>query len=99
MGLGYAKGLRKKAAEALVASRTAHGLFRSADDLALRVPLLDKKELILLARIGALNKLDGIEPAVTRSGKWTAPESSKGLCSERAWNHWPMTRSLCHFIK
>ena len=79
MGLGYAKGLRKKAAEALVASRTARGPFCSTDDLALRAPLLDKKELTLLARIGALNKLDGIEHRrdalwqVERAGKLEGP--------------------------
>jgi error-prone DNA polymerase len=79
MGFGYAKGLRKKAAEALAASRTAHGLFRSADDLALRVPALDKKELTLLARIGALNKLGRIEHRrdalwqVERAGKLEGP--------------------------
>jgi len=37
------------------------GLFRSVEDLALRVPLLNKKELALIARIGALNKLGGVE--------------------------------------
>lgn len=79
MGLGYAKGLRKKAAEALVTSRTTHGAFRSADDLALRVPVLDRKELTLLARIGALNTLDGIEHRrdalwqVERAGKLEGP--------------------------
>ena len=61
MGLGYAKGLRKQSAEALAASRVHEGPFRSAEDLALRVPSLNRKELTLLARIGALNKLDGIE--------------------------------------
>ncbi|MGI8771289.1 MAG: DNA polymerase III subunit alpha [Acidobacteriaceae bacterium] len=61
MGLGYAKSLRKQSAEALAASRVHEGPFRSAEDLALRVPSLNRKELTLLARIGALNKLDGIE--------------------------------------
>lgn len=61
MGLGYAKGLRRQSAEMLVNSRASDGLFRSADDLALRVSSLDRRELTLLARIGALNKLDGIE--------------------------------------
>jgi error-prone DNA polymerase len=55
MGLGYAKGLRKHSAEALVASRVDEGPFRSAEDLALRVPELNRKELTLLACIGALN--------------------------------------------
>jgi error-prone DNA polymerase len=61
MGLGYARRLGKQAAEALVESRGQDGSFRSAEDLALRVPLLDRKELTLLARMGALNKVDGIE--------------------------------------
>ncbi len=79
MGLRYTKGLRKQAAEALVASRTQNGLFRSAEDLALRVPSLNRKELTLLARIGALNKVDGIGHRrdalwqVERAGKLEGP--------------------------
>jgi error-prone DNA polymerase len=61
MGLGYAKGLRKQSAEALVSSRLGGGLFRSAEDLALRVPMLNRKELTLLANIGGLNSLNDIE--------------------------------------
>ncbi len=79
MGLGYAKGLRRQSAEAIVATRSQDGHFRSAEDLALRVPLLNRKELTLLARIGALNKLDGIEHRrdalwqVERAGKLEGP--------------------------
>ena len=79
LGLGYAKGLRKQSAEAIVASRTKDGLFRSVEDLALRVPLLNKKELALLARIGALNKLGGVQHRrdalwqVKRAGKLEGP--------------------------
>ncbi len=79
MGLGYAKRLRKQSAKALVRSRTHEGLFRSAEDLTLRVPLLDKKELTLLARIGALNKVNGIVHRrdalwqVERAGKMEGP--------------------------
>jgi error-prone DNA polymerase len=79
MGLGYAKHLRKQSAEALVASRTKDGPFRSAEDLAVRVPPLDRKELTLLARIGALNKVDGITHRrdalwqVERAGKMEGP--------------------------
>jgi hypothetical protein len=45
----------------------------------LRVPLLNRKELTLLARVGALNKLDGIEHRrdalwqVERAGKLEGP--------------------------
>jgi error-prone DNA polymerase len=79
MGLGYAKGLRKQAGEALVASRIGYGRFRSAEDIAQRIPLLNRKELTLLARTGALNDLDGIEHRrdalwqVERAGKLEGP--------------------------
>jgi error-prone DNA polymerase len=79
MGLGYAKGMRKQAAESLEESRLCFGAFRSAEDLALRVPLLNRKELTLLARVGALNSLDGIEHRrdalwqVERAGKMEGP--------------------------
>jgi error-prone DNA polymerase len=79
MGLGYAKGLRKQSAEALVSSRKNDGQFHSAEDLALRIPALNRKELTLLARIGALNRLDGIEHRrnalwqVERAGKLEGP--------------------------
>jgi error-prone DNA polymerase len=61
LGLGYAKGLRKQSAEAIGHSRQEHGLFQSAEDLTSRVPSLNRKELTLLARIGALNQLAGVE--------------------------------------
>jgi error-prone DNA polymerase len=79
MGLGYAKGLRNQSAEMLVTSRMQSGPFRSAEDLALRVPSLNRKELTLLARIGALNKIDAIEHRrdalwqVDRAGKLEGP--------------------------
>ena len=69
-------------------SRAGDGPFRSAEDLALRVPSLNRKELTLLARIGALNKLDGIEHRrdalwqVERAGKLEGPllrQKSDGL--------------------
>ena len=79
MGLGYAKGLRRQSADALVASRNQDGLFRSTEDLALRVPTLNAKELTLLARVGALNRLGGVEHRrdalwqVERAGKLEGP--------------------------
>jgi error-prone DNA polymerase len=68
MGLGYAKGLRKESSEALVRSRLQDGPFRSAEDLAQRVAVLNRKELTLLARIGALNTIDGV--AHRRDALW-----------------------------
>ena len=60
LGLGYVRGLRGQCAEAIVKSRKVER-FSSVDDLALRVPQLNRKELALLANIGALNSLDGVE--------------------------------------
>jgi error-prone DNA polymerase len=79
MGLGYASGLRKQAGEAIAAARAQDGLFLSTEDFALRIPALNRKELIILARIGALNKLDGINHRrdalwqVERAGKLEGP--------------------------
>jgi error-prone DNA polymerase len=79
LGLGYTKGLRQQSAEAIVASRIKDDPFRSVEDLALRVPQLNKKELVLLANIGALNSLGGIEHRrdalwqVKRAGKMEGP--------------------------
>jgi len=75
MGMGYAKRLRRHPAEALVASRTQDGPFCSTEDLALRVPQLDRNELTLLARIGALNKVDGI--AHRRDALWQVERAGK----------------------
>ena len=60
IGLNYAKGLRKSTGEALLASRNLHGFFHSVDDLALRVPELNRKDLVLLAQIGALNSIGDV---------------------------------------
>jgi error-prone DNA polymerase len=60
LGLGYVKGLAKQTAETFVVERSTGGLFRSAEDLAQRVPSLGRRELTRLAQIGALNQLDGI---------------------------------------
>ncbi len=79
LGLGYARGLRRQAAVAIVAARLQDGLFASVEDLALRVPSLNRKELALLARIGALNHVGGIEHRrdalwqVERAGKLEGP--------------------------
>jgi len=61
IGLNYAKGLRQSTAEELTASRNAGGLFASIEDLALRVPQLSRKDLVMLAQIGALNSISAVE--------------------------------------
>jgi error-prone DNA polymerase len=56
MGFRYAKGLREEAAQAIVHERSKRP-FASIVDLAHRVPELRRKELVLLASIGALNSI------------------------------------------
>ena len=45
LGLRYAKGLRRQAAEAIRATRELDGMYRSLDDLISRVPSLNQKDL------------------------------------------------------
>jgi error-prone DNA polymerase len=75
LGLGYAKGLREETGKAIVAARKNEGPFRSVDDLALRVPILNKKEITLLANIGALNNVDGI--GHRRDALWQVERAGK----------------------
>jgi error-prone DNA polymerase len=56
MGFRYAKGLREETAQAIVQERSRRP-FESIADLAHRVPELCRKELVLLASIGALNSI------------------------------------------
>lgn len=75
LGLGYAKGLHKHAGEAVVTSRIKCGKFRSVEDLALRIPDLNRKEMILLARIGALNGISSVEHR--RDALWQVERAGK----------------------
>ena len=61
LGLNYAKGLRQSSADALLKARENNGAFTSPEDIAARVPELNRKELVALARIGALNSLGEVE--------------------------------------
>ncbi len=61
IGLNYAKRLKQSCADALLASRNTHGPFQSVDDLTRRVPELNRKELVLLASIGALNSVKDVK--------------------------------------
>jgi error-prone DNA polymerase len=73
IGLMYAKGLRQDVGEAMVEARNQYGPFLSAEDLTRRVSQLQRKELTLLARIGALNCLDGI--GHRRDAVWQVEEA------------------------
>jgi error-prone DNA polymerase len=74
LGLGYVRGLRRQCAEAIVSSR-AHGAFESVDELILRVPSLNRKELALLANVGALNSLNGVSNR--RDALWQIERAGK----------------------
>ncbi|RMG10011.1 MAG: DNA polymerase III subunit alpha [Planctomycetota bacterium] len=63
-GLCQLRGLRREAGEALLAARESSGPFSSFEDLVARVPELERRELALLARAGAL---DGLAPTTSRA--------------------------------
>jgi len=90
LGMRYVKGLRKQTAEAIAISRRSHGIYQSIEDLTSRVTSLNRDELITLARIGALNELQGSYHRrdalwqVQRAGRSEGPllSYSKELLSE-----------------
>jgi len=75
IGLNYVKGLRQSSAEALLAARAIHGPFESVDELAARVPELNRKELVALASVGALNVLDAVEHR--RDALWQVEQAGR----------------------
>jgi len=77
LGMSYAKGLRQTAAEALLTTRMEKGSFQSVDDLAQRVSALNRKELVTLARIGALNSLGDVEHR--RDALWQVEQAGRPL--------------------
>jgi error-prone DNA polymerase len=89
MGLAYAKGLRRQSADAMVAARMQDGLFHSADDLAFRLPSLSRKELTLLARIGALNMLE--EVTHRRDALWQVERAGRP--------EGPLLRQQSHWLR
>jgi error-prone DNA polymerase len=75
IGFNYAKGLRQSSAQALLHARYANGIFTSVDNLALRVPELQRKELVALAQIGALNSLGQVHDR--RDALWQVEQASR----------------------
>src|SRR5207253_7050799 len=69
LGMRYVKGMRESVAHMIVEER-ARRPFTSIDDLARRVPELQKRELILLAEIGALNFLNSEDRIHRRDALW-----------------------------
>jgi error-prone DNA polymerase len=75
IGMNYAKGLRRSSMDSLLVARSTNGPFASVEDLSLRVPTLNRKELVTLARIGALNALDHVEHR--RDALWQVEEAGR----------------------
>ena len=75
IGLNYAKGLRQTSAESIVAARLSEGPFANVDALTRRVPGLNRKELVALARIGALNSLG--EVLHRRDALWQVEQAGR----------------------
>ena len=75
IGFNYAKGLRQSSAIELLATRSQHGIFQSVDELALRVPALNRSELVALAQIGALNSLGKVEHR--RDALWQVEQAGR----------------------
>ena len=75
IGLNYVKGLRQSSAEAILAARNQHGPFKDVNDLTVRVPQLNRKELVALARVGALNSLGAVEHR--RDALWQVEQAGR----------------------
>ena len=74
LGLKIVRGLRQNSVDALIQERE-RDLFRSIDDLAQRVPCLQKDELKILARIGALNSLE--KGSHRRDALWQVEQAAR----------------------
>jgi error-prone DNA polymerase len=75
IGFNYAKGLRQSSANELLAARSQNGIFQTVDELALRVPALNRGELVTLAQIGALNTLGKVEHR--RDALWQVEQAGR----------------------
>jgi error-prone DNA polymerase len=76
LGLRYVRGLRQAAGEALVRERQC-APFSSIDDLARRVPQLQKSELVMLAEIGALNFVAPQHHTHRRDALWQVERAAR----------------------
>jgi error-prone DNA polymerase len=77
LGFNYARGLQRATADALVEARRQGGEFCSVDDLARRVSVLSRRDLVSLARIGALNSIGDVQHR--RDALWQAEEAARAV--------------------
>jgi error-prone DNA polymerase len=69
LGFRYIKGLRESVAKAIVNQRSI-APFTSVEDLTRRVPEIQKREMVLLAEVGALNFLNPSHRIHRRDALW-----------------------------
>jgi error-prone DNA polymerase len=74
LGLNYVRGVRASTARRIVEER-GRGEFAGIDDLARRVPELQKDEMARLAEVGALNQLEAREHR--RGALWKATRAAR----------------------
>jgi error-prone DNA polymerase len=75
IGFNYARSMRASTIQELLDERILHGDFQSVDDLTLRVPVLNSRDLVILARIGALNAIDTV--AHRRDALWQVEKAGR----------------------
>jgi error-prone DNA polymerase len=75
LGLRYVRGLRESVGVAMVRTRLACGSFRSTEDLTRRATGISRKEMVQLARVGALNWVGGVGDR--RDGLWQVEEACR----------------------
>jgi error-prone DNA polymerase len=78
LGMRYVKGLRAEIASEIIKQRALR-TFVSIDDLKLRIPAIQKSELVTLAEIGALNFISGERGGIThrRNALWQIERASR----------------------
>ena len=78
VGLRYIKGFNQKTAEALVVARN-NAAFASISDLVFRVPALSARDMLQLARAGALNHIggNGEQTLHRRDALWQAQKATR----------------------
>lgn len=77
LGLNYVRGLKSETAAAVVEARRQGGEFCSVEDLTRRVSVLNRGDLAQLARIGALNWVDGV--GHRRDAIWQIEQVSRAV--------------------
>jgi error-prone DNA polymerase len=76
LGFRYVRGMSQASAHAILCQRSKWN-FSSIDDLSRRVPELNKANLNMLARIGALNNISGCGKLHRRDALWQAEMAAR----------------------